>query len=126
MLEAIYRKCHCLVIPDVESEHRVHIGEALLSFIVHHVYRRLGRSKFKHPDKPPSRAPRDVEEGLRQCGAKRGDLTVARVAWKRSRGRKALIVSNDPALHNALPKLRAHGIEVLHVDDFLEEVREDV
>ena len=124
VLEAVDRACHTLIIPDIEPEYRVHIGKAMLS-LMQSLRGRL-RGKFIGLDEPPPRAPEQLEDELRSHGAGRGDLIVARVAWKRAQERGALIVSNDKCFHDASPTLRAYRIEVLRVDEFISEVHEVV
>ena len=117
ILEVIKKICHTLIIPDLRPEYKVHIGQflMLLSSLL-----TILRGKIV-PDVKPSKLPKDVERSLKRSGADKGDLIVAGVAYRRSRGSRVLIVSDDACFHNAYPSLRKYGIEVAYVKEFLNE-----
>jgi len=117
-----HKVCHFLITPNLESEFRVHISSSLLMFLSS-LYTKL-RGKFIHKDRPSRSLPRNLERHLRESNADKGDFIVARVAYKRSRERKTLIISDDECFHNAFPTFRKYHIEILTIDEFVREIDE--
>ena len=125
ILDMIKKKCHTLVIPRLRSEHRVHLDLAQFLQLVNK-FRTILRGKFIPDAEPEKRPPRELIESLREKGADKGDIIIASVAYRRARKtkRKALIVSDDKCFHQGTPFLRAYGIEVMYVTEFLKTIIE--
>jgi len=124
IIEIIKIRCHSLIIPDIVSELRVHLQVCPLNLI--EALRSLLRGKFISLDRPP-KAPqkilKKIEKYLWKIGCDKGDIVIAKVAYKRAKEHSILIVSNDKCFHNALPKLCKlckHRVEVVDVERFLE------
>ena len=122
ILKAIKERCHTLVIPRLEKEHRIRLDFSQFLQLTMKFRTKL-HGKFIPSTEPESDSyfPSELIKVLRKCRADDNDIIIARVAYRRARTtkRKALIVSDDESFHECEPFLRRYNIEVKYVEEFL-------
>jgi len=119
-IRLVREECHTLVIPNLRPEIKARIGIETFGQLVAHLATQL-KGKFLVLKPPKRRAFDESRECLKgtKRRASRMDILIAATAYDRARktGKPVVIVSNDPAFHQATC-LRRLKIHVEAVDAF--------